>query len=51
MYAKAQAEVAPTSSNTAPKSQVISDMAMAVMTNEVVNMRCKFMLNGSCGNQ
>lgn len=51
MYAKAQAEVAPTSSNTVPRSQVMSDIAMAVTTSDVVNIRCKFILNGSLGNQ
>ena len=51
MYAKAHAEVAPTSSNTAPRSHVINDIAIEVTTSDVVKMRCKFILNGSFGNQ
>ena len=39
MNARAQAEVAPISSNTAPRSQVIRDNAVAVTTREVVKMR------------
>lgn len=51
MYARAQALVAPMSSKTAPKSQVISDRVIAVTTNDVVKIRCRFGLNGSWGNQ
>jgi hypothetical protein len=35
MYAKAQADVAPISSKTAPRSQVSSDSVMAVTTREL----------------
>ena len=51
MYASAQADVAPTNSKTAPRSQVIKDIAIAVTTSDVVKIRCRFMLNGSFGNQ
>ena len=51
MYARAQALVAPMSSKTAPRSQVISDRVIAVMTSDVVNIKCRFGLNGSLGNQ
>ena len=39
MNARAQADVAPINSNTAPRSQVIRDNAVAVTTKEVVNIR------------
>lgn len=39
MYAKAQALVAPISSNTAPRSHVIKDRATEVRTREVVKIR------------
>lgn len=39
MYASAQALVAPISSNTAPRSQVIKDRATEVRTREVVKIR------------
>lgn len=49
MYAMAHALVAPTSSNTEPKSHVDTLSTMAEMTRLVLKMRCKFMLNGSPG--
>jgi hypothetical protein len=39
MYASAQAEVAPTSSKTTPRSQVMSETVMALTTREVVKIR------------
>lgn len=41
IYANAQADVAPMSSKTAPKSQVKSERDMADTTREVVNNRCR----------
>lgn len=39
MYASAQADVAPTSSNTTPRSQVMRETVMALTTRDVVKMR------------
>lgn len=47
MYARAAALVAPMSSNTAPRSQVIKAMVMADTTSADVKIICRFMLKGS----
>lgn len=49
MYAIAHALVAPTSSNTEPKSQVEMLSTIALMIRLVLKMRCRCMLNGSPG--
>ena len=49
MYAMAAALVAPTSSNTVPRSHVIRLRMVAVTTRLDVKIRCRFMLNGSPG--
>jgi len=46
MYAKAQAEVAPMSSKTAPRSQVNNEKLIAETTRPVVNIRWRRELNG-----
>lgn len=49
MYARAHADVAPTSSKTMPKSQVIKAMVMAERISDVVKMRCRLGLYDSWG--
>ena len=51
MYARAQALVAPISSNTAPRSQVSNDSIIAANTRAEVMKRCQFGFQGSWGNQ
>ncbi len=51
MYARAHALVAPISSKTAPRSQVIKDRVKAVTTREVVKIRWRFGFQRSSGNQ
>ena len=49
MYANAQADVAPTSSKTTPRSHVMSAIVMAETTSAVVKMRWRFGLKGEWG--
>ena len=51
MYANAHALVAPMSSNTAPRSQVIKLMATALVTSALLKIRWRLGLYGSSGNQ
>ena len=49
MYANAHADVAPTNSNTTPRSHVTSATVIALTTSEVVKIRWRLGWNGSCG--
>ena len=49
MYARAQADVAPISSKTAPRSQVSRESAIAETTREVEKIRCRLMFHSSSG--
>jgi hypothetical protein len=51
MYANAQALVAPMSSKTAPRSQVIKLIAMALVTSALLKIKWRFGWYGSSGNQ
>lgn len=49
MYAREAALVAPISSKTLPRSHVINAKIIDVTTKAVVNIKCRWGLNGSSG--